>query len=33
MSLTFTTATLPIHGLLTLSSTGSFSFVPAIGYV
>lgn len=30
VGLSFTTATLPINGLLTLSSTGVFTYLPAL---
>lgn len=33
VGLSFTTATLPINGLLTLSSTGVFTYLPALWYI
>lgn len=32
VGLSFTTATLPTHGFLTLTSTGAFTYQPALGY-
>jgi hypothetical protein len=31
--LTFSASTLPLHGFLTLSSTGAFTYSPALGYI
>jgi Bacterial Ig domain len=31
--LTFTAATLPVHGLLTMTSTGYITYTPALGYI
>lgn len=31
--LTFTAGTLPVHGLLTMTSTGYFTYTPAVGYI